>query len=105
MVAQATSSGPKVALRAIGPSLTQYGISGALQDPTLELYDSNGTSIAYNNNWQDTDAANIQAAGMAPSDYRESVILANLVPGNYSAILRGLSSTQGVAVVEVYKLY
>jgi len=107
MIVQAVTSGPKVAIRALGPSLTQYGISGAMQDPTLELKDSNGASMATNNNWGEVaqQAAEIQAAGMAPSDYRESVILANLAPGNYSAVLQGASGTTGVATVEVYKIY
>lgn len=105
VIAQATNTGPEVLIRAIGPSLTQYGIVGALQDPTLELHDGSGALIAANNNWQDTQAADIQATGVAPTDSRESAILTNLVPGNYSAIVRGVSSTQGVASVEIYKIH
>jgi hypothetical protein len=93
-----------VLVRAIGPSLTQHGVSGALQDPVLELHNSSGALIYQNDNWQDTQASAIQATGLAPSDPRESAILQTLAPGNYTAIVRGTNSTIGVALVEVYNL-
>jgi subtilisin family serine protease len=93
-----------VLVRAIGPSLTQHGVSGALQDPVLELHNGSGALIYQNDNWQDTQASAIQATGLAPSDPRESAILQTLAPGNYTAIVRGTNSTIGVALVEVYNL-
>jgi hypothetical protein len=93
-----------VLVRAIGPSLTQHGVTGALQDPVLELHNSSGALIYQNDNWQDTQASAIQATGLAPSDPRESAILQTLAPGNYTAIVRGTNSTIGVALVEVYNL-
>ena len=62
----------KMVVRAIGPSLTALGVAGALQDPSLEIYDSDGAVIASNDNWQDTQGTEITAAGLAPPDDRES---------------------------------
>src|ERR1039457_7209152 len=101
-----------VIVRAIGPSLTQYGVPGALVDPTLELHDSTGV-IATNDNWQTTQIGGIitadqvsaiQNSGKAPSNATESAIIATLQPGNYTAIVGGKNNTTGVALVEVYDL-
>jgi hypothetical protein len=92
-----------VIVRALGPSLAQYGITNPLQDPTLELHDHNGTLIAYNDNWM--SAPNKQAiilSGRAPSNNLESAILKSLSPGNYTAIVRGKNGTTGVALIEAY---
>jgi hypothetical protein len=102
-----------VIIRAIGPELSQYGISDFLADPTLELHKGNGALIASNNNWQHTiiggiitqnQVQAIQNSGHAPTYPSESVIIANLLPGNYTAIVRGVNGTTGVALVEVYDL-
>jgi len=92
----------KVIIRAIGPELTQYGVPGALQDPTLELHDHTGAMIDFNDNWM--DSANEQAiidSGLAPSNNLESAILTTLDPGNYTGIIRGNNGTTGAALVEV----
>jgi uncharacterized Zn-binding protein involved in type VI secretion len=100
-----TGSGQKrVIARAIGPSLAQHGITNPLLDPTLELHNGNGALIASNDNWRDSQQAEIQATGLAPSDDRESAIVRSLTPGNYTAIVRGKNNTIGVALVEVYGL-
>ena len=100
-----TGSGQKsVIVRAIGPSLTQQGITNPLLDPTLELHNGNGAVIAFDDNWRDSQEAEIQATGLAPSDDRESAIVRTLAPGNYTAIVRGKNDTIGVALVEVYGL-
>ena len=91
-------------VRAIGPSLTQLGVANAQADPTLELHDSSGALIAFNNDWRDTAEIAIAATGIPPSDNKESAILATLAPGNYTAIVRGLNNTTGVGLVEVYHL-
>jgi hypothetical protein len=101
---QSTTGGPEVIVRAIGPSLGAFGIIGAMQDPTLALYDASGAVVASNDNWGTTQSADIQATGLAPTDYRESAILTDLVPGAYTAIVSGAGGTTGVASVEVYKL-
>ena len=102
-----------VIIRAIGPELSQHGVPIPLADPTLELHNGNGTLIASNNNWQQTiiggiitqnQVQDIQNSGHAPADASESAIVANLRPGNYTAIVRGVNNTTGVALVEVYDL-
>src|SRR6266478_4197613 len=94
-----------VIVRAIGPSLTAYGVPGALQDPTLELHDGTGAVIGTNDNWQDDPgAAQIQADNLAPSDPRESATIVTLNPGNYTAIVRGANGTTGIALVEGFVL-
>ena len=94
----------RIVIRAIGPSLTAFGISGALQDPVLELRDSSGTLINSNDNWQDSQQSEIEATGLAPTDTHESVIVTSLVSGSYTAIVRGKDNTTGVAVVEAYNV-
>lgn len=94
----------QVLFRALGPSLSQSNVSNPLQDPTLELHDGNGALIDSNDNWKIPNQAAIQATGLAPSDNRESAILAVVTQGNYTVILRGKNGTTGVALVEAYKI-
>ena len=94
----------RVLLRAIGPSLTNFGVPNALQDPTLELHDGNGALMASNDNWRTDQEAEIIATGIPPSNDLESAIVRDLAPGNYTAIVRGVNSTTGVALVEAYGL-
>ncbi len=92
-------------LRATGPSLAAGGVSGALADPALELYNSSGAIIAQNDNWQaGGQAAAISATGVAPSNPAEAALIATLAPGSYTAMVRGVGGTQGVALVEGYEL-
>jgi len=99
------SQGKEVVVRAIGPSLAQSGVANPLGDPTLELYNGAGTQISSNNDWANgPDAGAIQAKGLAPTQPAESALLATLNPGVYTAILRGVNNTTGVALVEVYDL-
>ncbi len=94
----------RVIVRGIGPTLTQSGISGALQDPVLELHNSNGTLVAFDDNWKDAQQSEIAATGLAPKDDRESAIATILAQGTYTAILRGRDGTTGIALVEVYNV-
>jgi pimeloyl-ACP methyl ester carboxylesterase len=103
----------RVIIRAIGPELTQYHVPNALADPRLELHDGTGALIGSNDNWQHTiiggvithdQVQDIQNSGHAPGDARESAIIADLPAGNYTAIVRGVNNTTGVALVEVYDL-
>lgn len=97
-----TGSEPKkVIIRAIGPSLS--GIPGALQDPTLELFDDKG-SLATNDDWKQDQDAEIRATGVAPTKDAEAAIVRTLNPGNYTAVVRGKNNSVGVGVVEVYDL-
>jgi len=91
-----------VLFRAIGPSLT--GVSNRLEDTTLELYDSQGSILASNDNWKDTQEAAIQATTIPPPDPREAAILYQLHSGAYTVIVRGKANTTGVAVIEAYQL-
>jgi len=99
-------NGPEMIIRAIGPSLSNLGVSNALSDPTLELRDGNGMLIAFDDNWQDdpAQAAQITAAGFAPQDTLEAVIAATLPAGPYTAIIAGKNGTTGVGLVEIYNL-
>ena len=102
-------TGPKrVIVRAIGPELTQFGVPNVLANPTLELHNGTGALIALNDNWQMTiiggiimqdQVQQILNSGLAPTDPRESAIIANLPAGNYTAIVHGVKSTTGVALV------
>jgi len=89
-------------VRAIGPSLP--GVANALQDPFLELHDGNGTLVASNNDWRDSQQAAIEATGIPPTNSKESAILSVLTPGSYTAIVSGVGNTTGVGLVEVYQL-
>jgi len=98
------NGGGTILVRAIGPSLVSSGVPNTLQDPILELHDSNGAVLQTNDNWKDTQAAEIMATGLAPMDERESAILTTLAGNAYTAIVRGMGNTTGVALVEVYNL-
>ena len=95
---------PLVVIRALGQTLTAAGIGQPLLDPTLELFDQNGTVLDFNDNWKLGQAEAVIAAELAPSDDRESALVAFLAPGNYTAVVRGKDNTTGVALVEVYRL-
>lgn len=95
------SSAQKVIARAIGPSLP---LEGKLTDPTLELVDGNGTAIRSNNNWKDTQRAEIEATTIPPQNDLESAIVETLPPAPYTVIVRGVADTTGIAVVQVYAL-
>jgi hypothetical protein len=97
----------------MGPELTRYGVPNPLFNPTLELHNGTGALIASNDNWHETIIGGIITAdqvpsivnsGYAPSDGRESAIIADLALGNYTAIVRGVDNMTGVALVEVYDL-
>jgi hypothetical protein len=95
-----------VLLRALGPSLTQFGVPNALPDPVLELHGPGGFVTITNNDWRDDPAqqALILATGLAPSNNLDSAIYATLNPGAYTAVVRGNNNTTGVALIEVYDL-
>lgn len=108
----ASSFSPEIVMRALGPSLKRGypPVSGALSDPILELHQprqlSTGgvedTLIATNDNWQeDSKAADVSAAGLAPSNYLESA-LSRLVGGTCTMVVRGVGGASGVGLVEVY---
>ena len=94
-----------VIVRALGPSLGSYGVSQPLSDPILTIYDSNGSAIASNDNWQnDNNSILVQRNGLAPPNALDSAIVLHLPAGAYTAVVRGANGATGNALVEVYDL-
>jgi arylsulfate sulfotransferase len=92
-------------VRALGPSLTSYGVSGVLSNPRLTIYDSNGTAIVSNDNWQENvNSVDIQKNGLAPPNALESALVLHLPAGAYTAIESGADGGTGIGLVEVYTL-
>ncbi|HEX7516988.1 MAG TPA: kelch repeat-containing protein [Chthoniobacterales bacterium] len=96
----------RVIVRALGPSIP---VAGALADPTLELHDGSGTTIATNDNWKtrpdgSSQQAEIEATTIPPTNDLESALVRTLQPGNYTIVVRGTNSTTGVGLVEAYNL-
>jgi hypothetical protein len=98
------SGSDRIAVRGIGPSLTDQGVPNALADPILELRNGNGVLLASNNDWHDSpvQASELIAAGLSPTNDLESAIATTLPPGTYTALLAGLNDGTGVGLVEVY---
>jgi hypothetical protein len=96
-----------VAVRGIGPSLSQLGLSPVLEDPTLELRDSSGTLLISNDDWQDdpVSASQLIALGLAPQDAAESGIYISLPPGAFTAVLAGKNGGTGIGLVEIYNVH
>jgi len=99
------SQAKQMIVRAIGPSLAAGGVAGAIANPMLELHDSTGALLATNDNWQTGGQFNqIASSGYAPSNSLESAIIGLFSPGNYTAIVKGVSNITGVGMVEIYDL-
>jgi Metallo-peptidase family M12B Reprolysin-like len=103
----------KIIVRAIGPTLAGFGVTDALANPTLDIFDSNNAKVATNNDWKNTQIgglitsdqfAEINSSGVAPTNDLESAIIANLAPGSYTAVVRGLGNTTGTGVVDAFDL-
>jgi hypothetical protein len=96
----------RVIVRGIGPTLGPLGIVNPLLNPSLQVF-AGSVQIAQNDDWQSSsagDLAAIMASGRAPSSPQESAVILTLPPGAYTAILRGVNSTTGVGLIEVYDL-
>ena len=93
-----------VVVRALGPTLARFGVSNALPDPTLSLYDGNGALLVFNDDWRDNQESSIAGTGLAPSDDLESAITGTLAPGSYTAVVRGYENATGNGLIEVYGL-
>jgi hypothetical protein len=96
----------RIAIRGIGPSLSQFGLTNLLADPTLELKDANGTTLVANDNWTDdpASAALLTANGLGLSNSKESGIFTLLPAGQFTAILAGKNGGVGIGLVEIYNL-
>lgn len=97
----------QVAVRGLGPSLSVFGISPVLANPTLELHDSNGATLVTNDNWQDNPAQAMELTnhGLSLPDVRESGIFQSLPPGAFTAILAGDNGGTGIGLVEIYNVH
>ena len=93
-----------VVVRAIGPSLTNFGIAGALADPTLAVHDSNGALLAQDDDWRVEREQQLIGSGLAPTHDREAAMRLSLQPGAYTAVVRGKDNGTGVGLVEIYNL-
>ena len=96
-----------IVVRALGPSLSAFGLGNLLADPTLELHNANGTIMVSNDDWPSdpVSAAKLTANGLAPSNVKEAAIFASLAPpGQFTAIVSGKNGAVGIAIVEVYNL-
>jgi hypothetical protein len=96
----------KVVIRAIGPSLADapFNLTNVLQNPTVSLFNDQGSRIQFNDDWQSDQKDEIIATGLQPSNTAESALIRTLTPGNYTAIVNGVNGTTGIALVEVYGL-
>ena len=104
---QVMPSTVRVIVRAIGPSMNVNGqpVPGRLADPTLDLYDANGSTVFSNDDWVNSlQMSEIIASGLAPTDPKESAIIGNFAPGSFTAVVRGAGGTSGIALVEAYEL-
>ncbi len=104
IIGPASGGNTTVVVRAIGPSLSNFGVGGALPDPTVELHDGNGATIAFNDNWADDANQGSIPQSLQPGDPHESALYRALPPGGYTAIMRGAGSSTGIGLIEVYNL-
>lgn len=94
----------RAVLRAVGPSLTAFGITNALPDTTLQLRDQNGVLVRENDDWKTDQQQEIENTGLAPTDDREAALVATIAPGQYTAQVRGKPESTGIGVVQIYFL-
>jgi len=98
-------SAPKrVMVRGIGPSLSNFGITGVLSDPTLQLQNQGGATVASNDDWKESQESEIANTGIPPTNDVESAMVVTLAPGAYTVIEQGKANGTGVGLVEVYDL-
>ncbi len=99
------SESKSILVRAIGPSLTPFGVPNALSNPTLELRNAQGALLDSNDDWGTSpQKTQIQNSGLAPTDAKESAVVQTLGAGQYTAVVHGANSGTGVGSVEVYQL-
>ena len=94
----------RVVVRAIGPSLSAFGIQNALPDTTVQLRDQNGVIVRENDDWMTTQKVELENTGLQPSDAREAALVATIPPGQYTAQVRGKPEATGIGVVQIYFL-
>jgi hypothetical protein len=98
-------NGPvRLVVRAIGPSLSAFGINNALPDTTLQLKDQNGATVIENDDWESDQKAELEGTGLQPTHPLEAAVVATIQPGQYTAQVRGKPEATGIGVVQVYFL-
>lgn len=91
-----------VLVRGLGPSLTNFGVSGVLADPKLQVWAQSGAMVGSNDNWRATQESDIQATGRAPFADAEPAVVLTLPPGAYSTVLSGANGGSGVGFLDVF---
>jgi hypothetical protein len=104
IVSPGNGTSTKVLVRALGPTLGDFGVPGFLANPTLDLVNSSGTVIRSNDSWRSDQQLEIEAANLAPSHDEEAALVQTVPPGAYTAVVRGSGRTTGVALVEAYNI-
>jgi hypothetical protein len=104
MILDESSGYGQVMLRALGPSLATAGLTNVLGDPVLELHNANGDIMGANDNWEDSQLLDIAATSLAPPNPQESALLIWLLPGAYTAIVRGNNGGTGIGLLEAYSI-
>jgi cyclophilin family peptidyl-prolyl cis-trans isomerase len=95
----------QILVRAIGPSLTGFGVPNALTNPTLDFFNAQGTKLDSNDDWiTSPQKTQIQNSGLAPTNDKESAVIQSVTAGNYTAVVHGVNGGTGVGSVEVYQL-
>ena len=94
-------------VRGVGPALTQFGVTGALADPIVSLYDGTGRMVANNDNWTATSlvssASSVGAFALVAGS-KDAALTVTLTPGAYTAQVSGATGTTGGALLEIYEL-
>lgn len=103
-ITASSNSSTRVLIRALGPTLGSLGVSGTLPDPVVKLANAQGAILASNNDWKNTQQADIIATGLAPKFDADAALVATVTPGNYTAVVTGNNNTTGLALVEVYNV-
>jgi len=91
-----------ILVRGLGPTLTSFGVEGALADPILQVWEQNGAMVAQNDNWRTTQESDIMATGMAPMQDSEAALVVTLQPGVYTTLLNGVGGGTGIGLLDVF---
>jgi N-acetylneuraminic acid mutarotase len=104
IISPSNGTDAKVLVRALGPTLGDFGVAGALANPTVELVNSSGTVLRSNDDWKSSQQAEIEAANLGPAHEQEAALIETIPPGLYTAVVRGNGRSTGAGLVEVYNI-
>jgi len=101
----------RMLVRAAGPSLGPLGVTTPLADPRVRVVDSDGVTVATNDDWGDgSDPAAVTTASSETGAFAfaagssDAALIAQLAPGTYTLVVDSVSGAEGVALVEAYEL-